>query len=117
MSSILSLIGREKELFVAEVSNNSTALAELEHPTQFCNKLALDGSMDGFIYPKNIQRTQDPEPYYRLNGAIHLFNREYVNKLDKIYNDGTYSYIMESKLSIDIDTENDFELAEYYMCK
>lgn len=93
------------------------SVCELEHPIQFCNKLALDGSMDGFIYPKNIQRTQDLEPYYRLNGAIYLFNREYVNKLDEIYNDGTYSYLMESKLSIDIDTEDDFELAEYYMCK
>ena len=117
MSSILSLIGREKELFVADVSNNSTALAELEHPIQFCNKLSLDGSMDGFIYPKNIQRAQDLESYYRLNGAIQLFSREYVNKLDKIYNDGTYSYLIESKLSIDIDAEDDFELAEYYICK
>lgn len=35
MSSILSLIGREKELFVADVSNNSTALAEIVSSSKF----------------------------------------------------------------------------------
>ena len=90
------------------------SVCELEHPIQFCNTLGLDGSMDGFIDPKNIQRTQDLEPYYRLNGAIYILSREYVNKFSEMYSEGTYSYLMSSQVSIDIDTYEDFKLAEFY---
>ena len=93
------------------------SVCELEHPIQFCNQLGPSGSMAEFIKPHNIKRTQDLEPYYRLNGAIYLFDREYVNRLNEIYSEGAYSYIMSSKLSIDIDVEDDFKLAEFFMNK
>lgn len=91
------------------------SVCELEYPIQFCNKLDLDGSMDGFIDSKNIKRTQDLEPYYRLNGAIYLFERDYAFSLSKLYSKGTYAYIMTSQLSVDIDTKEDFTLAEFFM--
>lgn len=89
------------------------SVCELEHPIQFCNKLGLDGSMDRFIKKENNKRTQDLEPYYRLNGAIYFLSREYVNRLSELYSEGTYSYIMGLKSSIDIDTKDDFDLAEH----
>lgn len=91
------------------------SVCELEYPIQFCNTLGLDGSMDGFIDPKNIQRTQDLEPYYRLNGALYFIYRGYVNRLDKLYYEGTYSYVMNRESSVDIDTEVDFSLALFYI--
>lgn len=91
------------------------SVCELEHPIQFCNKLGSDGSMDGFIDPKNIRRTQELKPYYRLNGAIYFLSRIYMNRLSELYSEGTYSYLMSNESSIDIDTENDFNLALYYM--
>ncbi len=112
-----SHIGEAMSLMQEKSAKAIISVCELEHPIQFCNKLGLDGSMDSFIDPKNIRRTQDLEPYYRLNGAIYLFVREYVNRLSEIYSKGTYSYLMESKFSIDIDNEDDFSLAEYYMSK
>ncbi|MGE6571693.1 pseudaminic acid cytidylyltransferase [Psychrobacter namhaensis] len=89
------------------------SVCELEYPIQFCNQLGLNDSMDGFINPNDIKRTQDLKPYYRLNGAIYIFNREYVGKLDKLYSSGTHAYVMDQKSSIDIDTIDDFDLAEY----
>lgn len=102
----------------AELKNKKSARAvvsvcKLEYAIQFCNKLAPDGAMDGFIKPDNIKRTQELEPCYRLNGAIYLFGRSYVGKLDEIYSKGTYAYEMKSILSIDIDTKQDFDLAFY----
>jgi CMP-N,N'-diacetyllegionaminic acid synthase len=91
------------------------SVCELEYPIQFCNKLADDGSMNGFIKKSDMKRTQDLEPYYRLNGAIYFFSRDYVNKLSELYSEGTYSYQMSSRSSVDIDTEGDFSLAEYYI--
>ena len=111
-----SHIGEAMSLMQEKSAKAIISVCELEHPIQFCNKLGLDGSMDSFVDPKNIRRTQDLEPYYRLNGAIYLFDREYVNRLNEIYSEGTYSYIMSSKSSIDVDNEDDFELAEYYLC-
>ena len=106
-----------KEAFALMGNDHTKAVVsvcELEYPIQFCNKLGSDGSMDGFIDSKNIQRTQDLEPYYRLNGAIYLFSRNYVSKLSELYSEGTYSYSMSSKSSVDIDAYEDLQLAEFY---
>lgn len=89
------------------------SVCELEHPIQFCNQLGVDGSMDGFIKKENNKRTQDLEPYYRLNGAIYIFDREYVGRISELYSKGTYSYLMSSRSSVDIDTEVDFKWAEF----
>lgn len=93
------------------------SVCELEYPIQFCNKLDNNGSMDGFIKPNNIKRTQDLDLYYRLNGALYIFIREYVNRLNELYSEGTFSYVMSSISSIDIDTEDDFIKAEFYKYK
>lgn len=91
------------------------SVCKLEHPIQFCNQLGLDGSMAGFVNLENIKRTQDLEPTYRINGALYIFNKEYVGRMQDLYSEGTYAYIMESKFSIDIDTQEDFALTEYYL--
>lgn len=89
------------------------SVCQLEHPIQFCNQLGSNESMAGFINIKDMKRTQDLEPTYRLNGALYIFDRQYVGKMQNLYSNGTYAYVMSSKLSIDIDTQEDFDLAEY----
>ena len=91
------------------------SVCELEHPIQFCNQLGVDGSMDGFIEPSDMKRTQDLDSTYRLNGAIYFLSREYANRLSELYSEGTYSYIMGLKSSIDIDVDLDFKLAEFFI--
>lgn len=91
------------------------SVCELEYPIQFCNKLGPDGCMDGFINPKNNKRGQELEVYYRINGAIYILDKSYVGRLANIYSSGTHAYIMERKASIDIDNQDDFELAEYFI--
>lgn len=88
------------------------SVCQLEHPIQFCNQLGSDGSMADFINLENIKRTQDLKPTYRLNGALYIFDRDYVGRMQDLYSEGTYAYIMSSKLSIDIDTQEDFDLAK-----
>lgn len=91
------------------------SVCELEYPIQFCNQLGLDGSMVGFIESDDIKRTQDYEPTYRLNGALYIFDRNYVDKIHNLYNDGTYAYIMNTKISVDIDTLEDFEYVNWIL--
>lgn len=87
------------------------SVCEVEYPIQFCNTLKKDGSMEGFIKPENLKRTQELEPYYRLNGAIYIFKKGYVGKLTDLYSKGTYAYVMGVRESVDVDTGQDYELA------
>ena len=102
------------QLMTSKESKAVISVCELEYPIQFCNKLGSNNSMDGFVKPENIKRTQDLEFYYRLNGAIYIFDREYVGRLNELYSIGTHAFIMPTKFSIDVDTLDDFILAEFY---
>lgn len=84
-----------------------------EHPPQWTNILPEDGSMKDFIQCNN-KRSQDLGEYYRLNGAIYIYDvQALLNSGAILYRDDTYAYKMSNKYSVDIDNEFDFELAEY----
>ncbi|MNZ48005.1 CMP-N,N'-diacetyllegionaminic acid synthase [compost metagenome] len=88
------------------------SVCELEHPIQYCNRLPEDHSLNCFITPSVNKRSQELEPFYRLNGAIYLFDRQHVGDLSGIYCENSYAYLMDKKSSVDIDDEFDFILAE-----
>jgi CMP-N,N'-diacetyllegionaminic acid synthase len=71
--------------------------------------------MAGFVKPKDIKRTQDHQSAYRLNGALYIFTRADAGNLRGLYKKGTYAYKMPVSESIDIDTLDDFNLAELRM--
>lgn len=88
------------------------SVCELEYPIQFCNNLPGNLSLKDFISPVSMKRSQDLDKYYRLNGAIYIFDRKYVGALTEIYSEGTYAYVMDKNRSVDIDDEFDFAIAE-----
>jgi len=89
------------------------SVCELEYPIQFCNQLDANGSMNGFIKKSDMKRTQDLEPYYRLNGAIYILSRNFVGNLKGVYTNKTFPYLMERECSVDIDSEYDFKLTKH----
>ncbi|MDA8481157.1 acylneuraminate cytidylyltransferase family protein [Citrobacter sp. Awk 4] len=93
------------------------SVCEMEHPVQLCNKLPADHSMSGFIQEKYNVRSQELESYYRINGAIYIFDRVFVGSLTAIYGDKSYAYIMRQDESIDIDSLLDFDIAEIIMTR
>lgn len=52
---------------------------------------------------------------YVLNGAIYVFSRSFFMKNKKLISDGTVGYVMPRSSSIDIDDEDDWNMAEYYL--
>ena len=60
-------------------------------------------------------RSQDQTKYFHPNGAIYIFKKEYLKLNIKTFYDNAKPYIMDAKSSIDIDTEDDFLLAEAYL--
>lgn len=55
---------------------------------------------------------QEIEETYFPNGAIYVFNKNYIFGT-KDYSNDCYAYIMDRKYSIDIDTIDDFLYAEF----
>ncbi len=58
-------------------------------------------------------RHELPESYI-VNGGIYIVKKEYL-KQGKIYGQKIVPYVMDRQLSVDIDSEEDFLLAEYLL--
>ena len=89
----------------------------VEFPIEFCNKLDRNNKLKGFMKEEDIKRSQDFDDYYRINGAIYMFQRRYVGRLLELYKFDGIATIMDSGSSIDIDTVDDFEYAEFKLNK
>lgn len=99
-------------------SDAVTAVCEMEHSPLWSMTLPEDLSMKGFRQNlNNSGPRQKLDTYYRLNGALYIRRIEYRGEDVKILDDDEYAYIMNRKRSIDIDTMDDFEIAEYMMSK
>lgn len=93
------------------------SVCEAEHSPLLCNTLPRDCRLEGFLNIDSNKRRQDLDKYYRINGAIYLFDVEYYIENENLYGQDVYAYIMENKASIDIDNEYDFSLAEFFLSK
>jgi CMP-N,N'-diacetyllegionaminic acid synthase len=101
------------ELFVEKRANSVVSVTPCEHSPMWSNTLPADLSLDSFIKPEALQRSQDLGKFYRLNGALYVFDSRNLEKLGCIsYSESGYAYIMNNESSIDIDTKFDFSMAE-----
>lgn len=96
-------------------ANAVLGLTEVEHSPLWCNTVGEDGCIDNFIDERylGVPRQRLPK-YYRINGAIYWIRKEELKK-DSMFRENCYAYVMPNYRSIDIDTEMDFQLAEYMM--
>lgn len=104
-------------LYRKKSAKSVISVCECDHTPLWTNTLNDDQSLVDFIPPEiRAIRSQDLPQYYRLNGALYVFNvAEYANSSELSYQEGSFAYIMDKKASIDIDTEHDFKLAEFYV--
>ena len=95
------------------------SVCKAEHPPQWINTIGVNGEMDDFLREDNEnKRSQDLGDYFRLNGAIYCNSvRRLLNSNSPIFKSNCYAYVMPSQRSVDIDTKEDFELAEYLIKK
>lgn len=101
-------------LFKEKKADFVVSICECEHSPLLTNTIGDDLNIDNFIKDEiKNRRRQDLPKHYRLNGAI------YIAKVDKLLEDksffgkNNYAYIMDRKNSIDIDSIDDFKLAEF----
>lgn len=64
--------------------------------------------------PYDLSRTQDLPPIYEENSNLYVFTQETIEKTGCRIGKDPMIYKMDEIESIDIDTETDFQLAEYF---
>lgn len=92
-----------------------TSVCEVDHSPLWT--MTLDETCSLCEFRKNLVNAprQKLGQYYRLNGAIYIKRIDYGEKITLI-DEKEYAVIMNRRNSVDIDTIEDFELAEWYIC-
>lgn len=99
-------------------ANAVTSVCLVDHSPLWSMVLPEDQSLRKFRQSilSNRQR-QQLDTYYRLNGAIYIRKLEYGDSGIVIMEEPEYAYVMERSNSVDIDTLEDFQLAEFIIDK
>lgn len=98
-----------------------TSVCKVNHSPLLTMTLPPNNSLKNFRESKKIDvPRQQLNTFYRLNGAIYIRKIGYANNTVYLLDKEEYGYIMLRNCSIDIDSIEDFEYAEYIlrkMCK
>ena len=91
----------------------------MDHSPLWSNILPVDGSMNDFIRDEvKNRRSQDLEPYYRLNGAIYITKTDSLLEEKSFFlKENIFAYKMDRESSVDIDEEMDFLVASFLLQK
>lgn len=69
---------------------------------------------EGFLRPFLSKKDSQGEALYLPNGAIYIGKCKRFLTQKKLYTKKTIGYIMDEKVSVDIDDQTDFYIAEYF---
>ncbi len=103
------------ELLFEKNADSIVSVCEAEHSPLWFNTLPPNNNLENFMREdvKN-KRSQDLEPYYRLNGAIYIWNTLcFLEEKSTMFKRNTFAYKMARDDSIDIDTALDFQYTEF----
>ena len=108
------IIAGYKEL-EEKVADAITAVCEMDHSPLWSTP--LDETLS--LAPLRKQLADVPrqmlKTYYRINGALYIRRVEYTIDSIKLISSNEFAYIMDRMHSVDIDTIDDFEYAEFLM--
>jgi len=93
------------------------SVCKLSHPIEWSGTLPNDGNMESFI--KHIDtgsRSQELKQFYRLNGAIYICDtKKFLEQECMFIRENIYAFKMSKEKSVDIDTKEDLNYAEFLM--
>jgi len=95
------------------------SVCRTEHPIEWMGKLAKDGFMDSFIARTELEkRSQEFQPSYQINGAIYIVPIHHFLKEKTLFlSSRIVAYVMDRRVSVDIDDNYDLLLAEWLLSK
>ena len=105
-------IERAVAIFRKNSADSVISVTEYSHPIQWAVSVSEDGKISE---PSGLKpsRRQDQSVCYHPNGAIYIFNAEFIRRSEGYIGKNTYALIMPPERSVDIDIPFDFMLAEF----
>lgn len=106
------------EEFIKRDADAITAVTEMQHSPLWATTLDETLSLSSFRKNSNLfVPRQKLQKYYRINGALYIRRIEYSNNDIVLKESNEYAMIMERSRSVDIDTKEDFDYAEFLLCR
>ncbi len=102
-------VDRAIELFERTEADSVVAYTESKQPLSWHKKIDEDGKLVPIFEESKFNRQQYDRTFYP-NGAIYVFKTALLRS-GHYYSDESYAYVMPWERSIDIDFENDLNLA------
>jgi CMP-N,N'-diacetyllegionaminic acid synthase len=97
------------------------SVMQTDHPSDWTFDLKGDLSLAEFFKARNrevLSRSQDLPASYTLNGAIYICRTEsFLENKSLFLESNSYAYTMDRESSVDIDSQFDFDFAEFLMEK
>jgi N-acylneuraminate cytidylyltransferase/CMP-N,N'-diacetyllegionaminic acid synthase len=109
-------IDRAIRLFREKKADSVISFYEAPHPVQWYKYVDENGVLRS-VLPETgtLANRQSERKSYLPNGAIYVFRYSVLKEQRVYYTDRTYPYIMPANRSVDIDSIDDFNMAEYWM--
>lgn len=102
-------------LFKEKNAFSVISFCQEHHPISWHKYISNSGNLES-IFEEKLQNRQDIKTTYYPNGAIYIMRKD-VFVARNYYSKETYAYLMDRKTSIDIDTYEDFDYAEFIFYK
>lgn len=102
-------------LFLQKNADSVISYTKEAHPISWHKYLDEDGHFIDIINSKVANR-QDYRISYYPNGAVYVFKTDIIRQ-KTYYTQNSYAYVMPRNRSVDIDSIEDFEYAEYLLQK
>ena len=101
------------ELFRDKEADSVITYVEEHHPIEWHKHLTEDGRFKN-IFDDKLKNRQEFKQSFYPNGAVFVFDLNLI-KRGLYYSDKAYAYVMPRDRSVDVDTIDDFNYAEFIM--
>ncbi|MEC7644230.1 cytidylyltransferase domain-containing protein [Idiomarina sp.] len=86
------------------------SVCEVDHPTAWVGKIDNNNQLVGIDL--SVQRSQDHEREYRLNGAVYVVDVDFIMSARSLFTETLIASEMPRQRSVDIDEGIDFKVCE-----
>ncbi len=103
------------ELFQSKDADSVVSYCKEDHPITWHKYLDEEGRFVN-LFEVTLKNRQDLRVSYYPNGAVYVFKTSIIRER-KYFTDKSYAYVMPKSRSVDVDTIDDFEYAEFLLRK
>lgn len=103
-------------LFNEKNGDSVISYCEEHHPIFWHKKIKDDATFENIFDDDYILNRQQIEKTFYPNGAIYVLKKKLL-RMETYYTANSYGYIMNRNQSVDIDTLDDFEYAQFLINK